>query len=327
MSSTLYKLTVSARAPTQLLALLVGVAYGALLANLPMDNAIDRVNYLNYIRDSWVLFLQNWSAGWLPFLMNEPLWLLLNAFLSMFLTPEEGVQAIIACSAGAVAWVVTRRQAHSPATIPLILLFPKLIFYYIVALRNGVALALFVCGWFSSRPVLRWLLLALVPFVHVSYFIVLALLALAWLTRQMRLAANLRLLVFALVSLAFASGASILATMLRVRQASEYIFAPSEFSGLGILFWTSILCLMWLEGREFLRQHVFETGSIVFYIVTVWLVEVAARAFESTSLVVLLAGMHLTGWRRVVFIALITAYLLVHVMLNRDKPLLGFGVG
>lgn len=327
MSSSAHRLTFPLRLQSNLPTFFISVAYGIVLASLPMEPFMDRENYVNYIRDSWALLLQNWASGWLPLLMNEPLWLLLNALLSTLFSPEEGVRVIILCSAGVTAWRVVRRQANAPATIPLILLFPKLIFYYVVALRNGVALALFLSGWSSPNRFLRWFAILLAPFVHVSYFVVLTLLALAWVTRRMRLGADLRLLLFALFSLAFALGVSSIAAMLSVRHASQYEFTASSFSGLGLLFWATILCLMWLEGKQFLREHVFEMGSIVFYLVTVWFVEVAARAFESTSLLVLLAGMQLTGWRRSAFLLVLVAYIIAHVLFHLDKPWLGFGIG
>lgn len=309
------------------LTFVVSLMYSLSLASLPVDVFSDRSNYLMYAQDSWVIFLQRWSVGWVALLLSEPLWLLFNAFLSTFLQPEDVVRATILCSSSIVAWFVTRNFANSPWKAVLVLLFPLVIRYHITALRNGLALALFLAGWFSAGFWKRWLLLSLSPFIHVSYFIVLALLAVAHLSTRLRLAQDLRILTFVLSSLLLTWNIRFLASALGARQAQEYAFAAVDFSGLGILFWASILCLMWLEGSQFMRQHNFETGCVVFYLVGVWFVDVAARAFESMSLVVLLAGMQLTGWRRVAFVALLVAYLLVYVLLNHQKPWLGFGVG
>jgi hypothetical protein len=81
-------------------------------------------------------------------------------------------------------------------------------------------------------------------------------------------------------------------------------------------------------GREkFLKAHVFETGLIVFYLSTYWLIEVTARIFESGVLLVLMAGLALSGWRRLGFLAMIVVFGGVMWSMRIGKPAMGFGVG
>lgn len=303
----------------------VAATYSVALASLPVDVFMDRINYLNYATDSWAILLQRWNEGWVVLAANEPLWLLFNAFLSTFLQPEEVVRAVILVSSGVVAWIVARQFASSPWKVVLILLLPIVIRYHVIALRNGLALAVFLAGWVAPNGVRRWLLLLLAPLIHVSYFIVLALLATAWLCLRWRFAPDLRALTFVVFSLSLAVATDTLASMAGARHAYEYAFSAVDVSGLGFLFWMGVLVVMWFEGRTFLRQNAFETGSIVFYLVSVWLVDFAARAFESTSLFILLAGMRLTGWRLSVFAGLLTIYMVLYVVMNINKPWLGFG--
>lgn len=308
-----------------LLSLLFALLYSVGLASLPVDVFSDRLNYLNYATDSWVILLLRIDEGWLSLLSNEPLWLLFNAALSIFLAPENVVRAVIFCSSALVAWNVSRYFHDAPWKAVLILLFPLVIRYHITALRNGLALALFLVGWLSPQLGRRLFFFVLAALVHVSYFIVLILFAVSRVTEQVRFASDLRMMTFALFSLLFALFARTVAALVGARHAFEYSFAPVEFSGLGILFWSSILLLMWLQGKEFLRRHSFEAGCVVFYMVAIWLADFAARAFESTSLLILLACLHMTSWRLGALVALMLSYMAAYMFVNIDNPWLGFG--
>jgi hypothetical protein len=114
--------------------------------------------------------------------------------------------------------------------------------------------------------------------------------------------------------------------VLGARQAAQYDFHMTEVSGLGFVLWFVIFVLWVFEGRSFLREHVFETGMIVFYLSTYWLIEVTARIFESGMLLVLLAGLALPGWRRLGFLAVIVAYGSATWLLRTGQPAMGFGI-
>ena len=86
-----------------------------------------------------------------------------------------------------------------------------------------------------------------------------------------------------------------------------------------------LIFLIWLtEGRKFLYKFSFQSGIIIFYLSTYWLIEVTARIFESGILLILIASLNLTGVRRLVFCFLIIVFSLALWISNLFQPGLGF---
>jgi len=143
----------------------------------------------------------------------------------------------------------------------------------------------------------------------------------------MRFAADLRTLTFVLAALVVGTGLVRIAVLLGARQATEYQFTATDVSGLGFVFWFVMFLILCLKGKVFMRKHAFELGAIVFYLGTYFLIEVAARIFESVLIPVLLTGLNLTSWRRLAFYALLMLYTVLWYSLRLGQPWLGWGVG
>jgi hypothetical protein len=224
-----------------------------------------------------------------------------------------------------VAWLVLRYDPRQFLWLLVFLLLPQVIKNHIVTLRQGTAISVFLAGWFTTRQPLRWLLIGATPFIHSAFFFVLGLMALSGLARRMRLAADLRTLLFVGAGVAIGASLAWIALLLGARQAKNYAFSMPEVSGLGFVFWIIVFGVMCLQGRTYVRRHAFELGVIAFYLGTYFLVEVTARIFEAALLLVLFACLRLTRWRRVAFLSLITSYGLLEYMLRIGQPMLGFG--
>lgn len=308
-------------------AFILAIIYGGILAGLPLEVFSDRANYLVHAENAQDILARYWETGPLVMLANEPVWLLINTALATWLPPENVLRLLIFVPASLVAWLVLRHDSRQFVWLLLILLFPVVNKNFIVHLRQGVAIAVFLAGWMAPRRPIRWALFAAAPFIHASFFIVLALMAVAHATRFLRLAADIRTLLFVAMGIAAGSGIGFLAAQLGARQALQYEFSMTDVSGLGFLFWALVFLVWCFQGRDFLRRHAFEAGVIVFYLGTYFSIEVTARIFESALPVVLLAGLALTGWRRLVFLILLLSYGGLQWILRVGQPGLGFGIG
>lgn len=309
----------------QFLVLALALIYGGILASLPLDVFLDRVNYLNYAENSWFIFARNLAISPLVVFANEPLWLLINTGLAMLLPSEIVLRVIIFVPASVVAWFVLRQQPQQFIWLLLFLLLPQVIGNHISHLRQGMAIAVFLMGWFSNKQPLRWLMFAAAPLIHSSYFFILVLLVATNLMLHLRLAADVRTLVFVVLGVAAGVSTFWVASFLGARQALIYDFSMTDVSGLGAVFWGVVFIVMCFQGRTFMRRHTFELGVIVFYLSTYLLLEVTGRIFEAALLLVLLAGLQLTGWRRLFFLTLISVYLVLQYIMRLDLPWLGFG--
>jgi len=305
----------------RLLAVLFALAYAAVLAGLPLMEFMDRANYMTYASRSSEILQSYAEQGWLVLLTNEPLWLLANVGLGKLLSPEAVVRVIIFSSALVVSYLAIRSSPRNAVWVILFLLVPQVLKNHITHLRQGLAVAVFLSGWFSRRHGWRLASFAMAPFIHSGFFFVLGLMALTHVVRRLRWAADLRTIAFALTGIAIGVGLPRLAPYLPARQFQEYVFAAGDISGLGFLFWGGILALMLLQPRQYLKEHAFEIGIVVFYLALYPFVEISARVFENATLLVLLAGLRLTEPNRRLFLTCVLAY----AVLTWGQRLLGPG--
>lgn len=311
--------------PTRsILFLCVSLTYGLILSQLPDAHFKDFANYLVYAENSSLIALRYADAGLLRVFSNEPVWLLMNAGLGQFFDPETVVRVIIFFGASSVAWLIFRHYPQHFIWLILILFFPQVIKNYLIHLRQGVAIAVFLWGWFAATRATRWLLLGLTPFIHASFFFILVLLGLTWLLRSVRFAPDLRTATYVGAGIAFGLGLGVLAELLGARQGGGYSFERADVTGLGFVLWTMTLAIMLSAGRAWLREHAFEGGIVTFYLTTYWLIEVTARIFESGLIVVLLAGLTLRGGRRRAFLGVVLGGGALAWMLRIGQPALGF---
>jgi len=306
--------------------LLCSLVYGGVFVSLPLYEFSDRNNYLRYASHSWDIFEMYRANGLLVVLANEPLWLLLNAALAKIFAPETVLRIIIFFPATWVAWTILRHNSPPFIWLLLFLLLPQTVVHHLCMLRQGLAIAIFLAGWFSPRRYIRLLLMAVTPFIHASFVFVLAIYFLSFLLRKLKVAADVRTLTYCSFALGFSLLLAWLASMVGARQAEYYTFSAADISGFGFVFWLVILFVMFLQGKRYLYTYSFEVGGLFFYLVSYFFIPVSARIFESMLLLILIAGLHLTGWRCTIFLVSITSYCILQYALKIHQPWLGFGV-
>lgn len=300
--------------------LCIALTYGFVVSQLPDVHFKDFRSYLSYADSSWFIALNNADDGLLKFLINEPIWLLMNAGLGLFLHPEIVVRLIIFFGASSVAWLILRHYPQHFIWLILFLFLPQVIKNYLIHLRQGAAIAVFLWGWFAVNRFSRWLFMGLTPFIHASFFFILALFALTFILRFIRFGSDIKTLAYVAVGITCGLGLGVLAQLLDARQAEVYSFERAEVSGLGFVLWAMILGVMLSAEKKWLWEHAFESGLVTFYLVTYWLIEVAGRIFESGVIIVLLAGLTLKGWRRQVFLYIVVGSGVLGWMLRMGRP-------
>ncbi|MGO4478342.1 EpsG family protein [Massilia sp. 2TAF26] len=306
--------------------LVLAVIYGSIVCLLPNENFFDHENYLSYAQNAWDQLVAFWTINPLVVFANEPLWLLLNSVLGLILTPEAVVRTIIFVSATSAALKILRFDRRIVVFGFFLLIMPMVIKNYLIHIRQGAALAVFLVGWFSPRRKVRWTLIACAPFIHTSFVFILLLIGITSATQRFRLGPSLRLPAFLGIGIAVGVGLGWVASLVGARQADEYSFGATGISGVGFLFWAIIFLLMSFEGKKYLKKYMFETSVVLFYLGTYFFVEVTARIFESGAVLVCLAAFNLTGWRRHAALVVLGALLAVQWVARLNQPLLGFGL-
>lgn len=306
----------------------LAIFYGIVLSQIPVDNFKDFRNYLYYADTSWSIFLTNLDIGFLRLIFNEPIWLLVNSFLAIFFEPEVVVRGIIFFGATSVAWLSLKNYPRKFFIILLVLLLPQVIKNYLIHVRQGLAVAVFLYGWFSCGRSRRLFLIGLTPFIHASFFFVVLLLSFSWIMSLVRMSPKLMTLAYFFGGVLILLSVRWVSEFLGARQADEYfldgIGAGDGNSGLNFVFWLFILAIMFSAGKLWLRQHIFEIGIILFYLITYWTFEVSARIFESGLIVVLLAGLSLPARCRLIFSVAISGLFILAWVLRFSEPGFGF---
>lgn len=282
--------------------------YGYALQALPIMQFKDRANYLNYAENSAEILTRYAADGLIGVFANEPIWLLVNAILALLLDPEGVIRVIVFVSASVFAYVFTRADPRNSLWLMLFLLMPQMLKNFITHLRQGLGLAVFFAGYFSSRRAWRWPLMAAAPLIHASFFFVVAFVMLPAVLRSMRLAIDVRLLAMAAFSLFISLSIGFIAALVGARQISSYDFAMTDVSGLGFLFWLAVAGLFLLQGKTFLEKHQAAAGVLLLYLLSYFFVEVTARIFESGMPLVLLAALAMSSWRHWSFITFFVLY-------------------
>jgi len=160
--------------PLDLLAFFLAIAYSGTLSQIPTELYKDFGNYLIYAEGSWPRLQRMLNQGVLPTLANEPVWLLLNSIMGSFLEPETVVRTMIFVSGSVVAWLALRRRPEHFVWLLIFLLIPTVLKNHVLHLRQGVAIAVFSWVWFSPNRIVSAILMALTPFIHASFFFILA---------------------------------------------------------------------------------------------------------------------------------------------------------
>jgi len=129
-------------------------------------------------------------------------------------------------------------------------------------------------------------------------------------------------LIFAIV---ISLSLGVISAKLGVWQAWEYHFTAADISGLSFLFWSGILAIMCPAWEKFFQDVCLcEIGGLLFYLICYCLIPVTARIFEGMLLLIFVAGLHLTKWRRILFLFGITSYCILQYALRINQPWLGF---
>lgn len=293
---------------------------------IPVDAVVDRVNYLTYAADSEIIVAKYLLSGTGSLIFNEPVWLALNVFLSFFFSPENTVRVIIFISSFLSSFFVLRFSPKNILFLLFILFVPQVIGKYIVHLRQGLAISVFLMGWYITNIRLRYLLFFMTPFIHSSFFFVLVLFFFTDASLKMKLARDIRSILVICVGLALGVGLSYIASFFGARQATEYQFTSDSVSGIGFLFWLGTLSLYWFQGRVFARKHAFSISAIIFYLSTYFFLEVSGRIFESMIAIVLLASIDLRAWRKNAFLIALSFFVLLTWLQRANQPMFGWGV-
>jgi len=277
--------------------LFASLLYALCLTLFLNDTYSDYLNYLNYASSSNNIISAYAQNGVLFLLFNEPVWLLTNSLLALFFPPEIVIRLITFISSFSASFILMTKSKRPFLWILLLLVLPAIFKNYLVHIRQGLAISLFLLAIYAPNQRLKNVFLTTAPFVHSSFFFVISFSLLSSVTASLRLSLLQRLTLPIAIFSFFVPITLSISQLAGARQSAHYADLAIHASGLGFFFWTLILFIFILEGVSFLQSNYFAYMSLVFYLVSYWFLPVSPRIFESSIIMVLLSCLSFTGIR------------------------------
>ncbi|MBE0472456.1 MAG: EpsG family protein [Methyloprofundus sp.] len=291
---------------------------------LPLNGFKDRGNYLIYADKSLEFITGYFDQGVVSFLTNEPVFLSINYFLSLFFSPELTLQLLIFIFSFIFAFAVLSYDKKLFLWLLLLLLLPQVLKNNIMQLRQGYAVAIFTFAWICLHGKPRFFLIALTPLMHSSFFVVLLFLLIYKAAHWIKLNFGLRAFLVGLAALVASVALLYLASVVGARQGARYNDAGLNVSGLAFLFWFMVFSVFLFQSKSWFSKHGFPVATLLVYLVMYFTFPLSARVFESTLPLVMIAGFSMQGWKLYSFKILFLFYFFYQYYLGLQKPFLGF---
>ncbi|WP_280565334.1 hypothetical protein, partial [Chromohalobacter sp. 48-RD10] len=173
------------------------------------------------------------------------------------------------------------------------------------------------------------LFIGLAPLIHASFFFINALFLLNIAFSTFSVSIVWRVVYTLGVGVVLGAMGIWLAGALGARQGDNAMYSGMGSGGTGVafLFWIVFTVVLFMEGKSFLKNNFFAVSILIFYLSTYFLLPVTARVFESGMLVVFLASLGLTDWRRYAAYMLYAFYFCMQWYPLLGLPGYGWGAG
>ena len=247
----------------------------------------DRVNYLNYARESYEIleFLLNGNIYY--FFINEPAWLVVNIILSYFFDIQYVPLAIgLITYLLSVNYVLKKVNKRYILFILVLFLMPQIYKSFLVHLRQGLAIAVYLSAFLVENRRNKYSLIMCSGLIHNSFIPIL----LIHITYQYFLKKySTRLIIGFTFTVSIIIGLYLfeIISLFGFRQHNNYDNIKYSVSGLGFIFWGLILFVFLLSNRITLRKNLICIVPLCIYLSFYYINPLSARFLESYLIIII----------------------------------------
>lgn len=300
---------------------------------LPILNSIDSETYLYYAENSLGIVILRFSDGFFSFLMNEPLWLLINIALGILFESAEFVVKTIGFLNAFLSILIfllfletVKSRGWKYILIFMFCISPLILSNYVVNLRQGMALNFFLLGLFFYYSGKKYWIIFLSPFVHSMFFIVLFLFFISkfiLLFKQKKILFYFLVVIFSLVFLVITQS-EMLTGFRQLTWEQE-----TKGSGFFLYFWLIVLFYFIFFQKRLLSVRdinlsFFSVSIILFYIVSYSFFYGSGRILQALMVIILFSIIYLNSIGKFLFSLQFSSFILIDVFIRLGIEDYGF---
>lgn len=262
-----------------MLAILIGFL---LIAPKDIKWARDRENYLVYAHQGWPLLKYYSASGLTTVLSNEPLFLLINAFIYSFVNEFTTVKIIIFSASVMTLIAMGSMTKYNFLNFLFFGGLPSILINYTTHLRQGLAMAIYLVGIAAllkdkNLKHIRFL----TPFIHSSMLFLLFFELSEYALRRLNLKKHIKLLLFVVAIAAMFLFLPSVLKLIGDRRFEAYDFSfKIAGSGLGLIAWLTI-GVFYILKTENKHLNIMVSLGMVFYLISYFYLEFGARVLQS----------------------------------------------
>ena len=295
--------------------------------HIPVDDTVkDKVNYSDAIEYSASRLASYMNLGWMGLVANEPAWVLLTSLLKIINDTELALRLTTFVALFAIYSTTAILCGRHYALLIIILTLPMVASKFIIHLRQGLAIGIFMYFWMKGNDPIRVIGSMMAALMHSSFFPITALLSGCYILKRLGFSSFLNMLLMSFFSLVVIFMLNDVAALVGARQATYHNFSRGDVSGIGFLVWLGVLLIYYLQGNEFIRKNIEAVVFIIFYLLSYFTISLAGRIFESVLIVVLLAAVNSTPKWRAVLVSYMLVFSVLLWVVRFDQPFWGLGV-
>lgn len=303
------------------------LSYSDLIFGYSFDLVKDRTNYQAYFKLGANLFV-----GGLGFdsILSEPGFIIfMVATSALFDNAIMAVRGLIAISSFIFSFSLLKIDRLSWGIKLLVLFSPWILVNYVMTLRQGLALALFMYAYFHGSPRVKIIVYSVLPLIHYLFWIVIGLLVTATIIRKLKISVGVASLLFLLIS------CSIL-IVLYLLILDYDIFSSGELNkllavyqnkldfeiGFGWLFWFLVFIIFFSQRLSFIKENYLPLLFLLLYLTLTPFFPPISRVMQVGAPIILVAALRnfgLSGSRRIMLLYMITFHIFYFLVLSIES--------
>lgn len=265
----------------------------------------DRYIYASLYAENSRYILDEYSGY--EILTNEPVFLYFNVFLSKIFSPEHIVYLYVFTIVSFSSILLWRFSGNFMIyIISLLILFfsPYLFHFQFVILRQSLATFIFLIPFiFVEKKILKYTIIFFAPFVHSSFFIIIAFYY-AYVFLRAKFSLNKVLVIFFIASLIFNAVFFTVGTFLGFRQLNESHITGGVSVGGGAFILFAFVFLYIFKIYNYIKDDLYDFCLILtmFFLVTYFVIPVSGRMMSTIFFMILLVLVRSANTLNIVFL-------------------------